>query len=975
MLWFGTNGAGVSRYDGHSFVNFTMAHGLPDNTILSIAAAGNGDIWIGTSTGGLCHFDGQRFTTWNVPGATGLGKGFSCIREGPDGVIWCGTRGHGIVRIAGGQRDVMPVIHPQGRDQVRDIAFAQGAMWVSTYAGIARFDGHVFQEVKDANGSVLSDAESMAVTKDGTIWLGHVSGGLTRATMQGDKIQLEHIALISDETVKVSQLVTDGNDLWIASTTHGALRYSPSGKDSDNVGDRSATVKRLSTANGLPTDQLLSVVPGTRGDVWFGTRGAGLVQHRGAAFSNYRGIKPISLAQDMNGVLWIGTTNSLARLDRRGLQVQQGSFGDRGWNYSVSIDPMDRVGFGRNMADPGKQGMSWFDGRDHHVMQPMELRAHTDYFWTMHDRKGRLWAGGRHGLERWADGMRTTWSTAQGLGSDLVLSAIEDDAGAIWVGTDGGGVSRMSGDSITTWTTTEGLPNNVVWSVLQEARGTRWITTLAGLCRFDGQSFITYTTQDGLPDDNINQALLARDGKALYAGTLNGFAVITGWKDAHGNVRPFDALDGSPNDSAARYAPVLEVYNTATGFPVKDVQTAEHALFEDRHGVLWVATGSDKSGLVRFDRKAMQHDAEPIRVELVSVALHNEPTCWHALDANADSATIDQQEAIAFGATRAEEARLRDRDRFGGVSFSGIAPHFAVPQDLVLDYRNNRIAFGFVGIETSRPELVEYQWKLEGYDSDWNAPTRNTSATYGNIDEGDHSFKVRAKSPDGVWSEPLEYRFRVLPPLHRTWWAFVSYLILVAGAIAFIIRRRTAVLNAQKIRLERTVSERTEELRVKKEEADEQRERAELSEKAKERFLANMSHEIRTPMNAIMGMSEILKNRPHAPEQEKYINAIAQSSENLLVIINDILDLTKIDAGRIDFEQVPFEPRTVIGNVRDILQFKADEKRIALVVEFAPDVPRTLIGDPTRLNQIVMNPRRQRDRVHRTRIGNDPCSL
>ncbi|MBK7943253.1 MAG: hypothetical protein IPJ87_15495 [Flavobacteriales bacterium] len=132
-------------------------------------------------------------------------------------------------------------------------------------------------------------------------------------------------------------------------------------------------------------------------------------------------------------------------------------------------------------------------------------------------------------------------------------------------------------------------------------------------------------------------------------------------------------------------------------------------------------------------------------------------------------------------------------------------------------------------------------------------------------------------------------------------------------------------------------------------------ERAELSEKAKERFRANMSHEIRTPMNAFMGMSEILKDRPHAPEQEKDLNAIAQSSGILLVIINDVLDLYKIDAGRIDFEEVPFEPSKVVGNVRDVLRPKADEKRIGLALEFAPEVPVTLVGAPTRLNQIVMN--------------------
>ncbi len=131
--------------------------------------------------------------------------------------------------------------------------------------------------------------------------------------------------------------------------------------------------------------------------------------------------------------------------------------------------------------------------------------------------------------------------------------------------------------------------------------------------------------------------------------------------------------------------------------------------------------------------------------------------------------------------------------------------------------------------------------------------------------------------------------------------------------------------------------------------------RAESSEKSKQQFLANMSHEIRTPMNAIMGMSGILKRNDHTPEQEKYLSAISQSSENLLVILNDILDLSKLEAGKIDLERVPFDPRTVIGNVRDILRFKAEEKGLSVDVTVADDVPPALLGDPTRLNQIVLN--------------------
>ncbi|MEO8066111.1 MAG: ATP-binding protein [Flavobacteriales bacterium] len=133
------------------------------------------------------------------------------------------------------------------------------------------------------------------------------------------------------------------------------------------------------------------------------------------------------------------------------------------------------------------------------------------------------------------------------------------------------------------------------------------------------------------------------------------------------------------------------------------------------------------------------------------------------------------------------------------------------------------------------------------------------------------------------------------------------------------------------------------------------RKRAEHSEKSKQQFLANMSHEIRTPMNAIMGMSAILKRGAHSPEQDKYLNAISQSSENLLVILNDILDLSKLEAGKIDLEEVPFEIRRTIDSVRDIVRFKAEEKGIMLEVAVVDNVPATLLGDPTRLNQILLN--------------------
>lgn len=134
-----------------------------------------------------------------------------------------------------------------------------------------------------------------------------------------------------------------------------------------------------------------------------------------------------------------------------------------------------------------------------------------------------------------------------------------------------------------------------------------------------------------------------------------------------------------------------------------------------------------------------------------------------------------------------------------------------------------------------------------------------------------------------------------------------------------------------------------------------EKEKAKSSEQAKQQFLANMSHEIRTPMNAIKGMTDILLRRNPQSEQLSYLQAIKQSSNSLLVIINDILDISKIEAGKIDLEEIPFSLKETIQNVGMIVQFKAEEKGLLLQTDIKGDLVDKVVGDPTRLHQILLN--------------------
>jgi len=282
-----------------------------------------------------------------------------------------------------------------------------------------------------------------------------------------------------------------------------------------------------------------------------------------------------------------------------------------------------------------------------------------------------------------------------------------------------------------------------------------------------------------------------------------------------------------------------------------------------------------------------------------------------------------------------------------------------------LSAQQHRVSFAFQGLSLAAGDApLLYQYRLHGLSKEWSRPSPAAEAQFVGLGAGHYTLDIRTRyaGPVVSWSPVVSTSFSIATPWWQQSWALALGALAFLSSVLLVVRGRERLLRHQRAQLERTVRQRTSELRQKNADIEQMngellvaRDAAEASRRAKAQFLANMSHEIRTPMNAVIGLTNLLQHTQPTREQAEYLTAIGSSSQNLLVILNDILDSSKMEAGKLTLEQIPFRLPDSVRRLSTMFRYAADSKGLALRVEVGPEVPLAVLGDPTRLQQVLVN--------------------
>jgi PAS domain S-box-containing protein len=775
----------VQKLERYHLDHWGVDQGLPHNSIGALLQTRDGFLWIGTLRG-LVRFDGVQFQPAELLSRrVSRFRNIYALTEGPDGSIWIGTDGAGLIRYRPDSVEIFDDVHGFPDNTIRCLLVdSNGAVWTGTQSsGLAilspPYTSNSVRLLTTADGIPNQTVDDLCMGPEGRVWVACFDGGVTTvkggssfsvarvpglpqkkafalnySPTRGMMVSTE-AGLLTYRKGKATRILPPGTssadhytflcedgdlNTWAGSYLSGLYRLTPATNGSE--------VSSLTRQEGLAGNYISFVLEDREGSIWIGTED-GLDRLRTGVISTISDPEglvhetAVTLAEDDAGDIWVGTDGGGIFRIRNGRVVQHFGSADGLKDLFITALTLEKDGtllVGTNLG--------WIyrlhSGRLTLIRTPKEKGAISA---ITRGKDGSLWVGTPQGAEQWTGGTFTLFDMSRGLSSPVVKGILEDSNGTIWIGTQSG-LNRLKDSTITVFRTANGLPDEFITYLREDSSRTLWVGTSGGLARLKGERFESFGITRGLPDELIT-CILEETRNYLWMGSARGIFRVA--------VNELDSV--SSGRMSTVHALTLGVSDGMRS--IECVPGGQAAGLRRRNGELWFPT---TRGVATLD-----------------------PSRLHA------SKGINQ---VVI------ENVVSDRGTYrvsGALTLSPMERDFRISYTLPAFLSPGRILF---------------RYRLEGFDQEWIDAGNRRTAYYTNVPPGEYTFTVVAsRSTDDIARSAASISLEIAPHFYQRTIFIVGVLGLFVALFggSHVIRNRRA--EKQELALTAIVEERTRALR------------------------------------------------------------------------------------------------------------------------------------------------------------------